>query len=349
MNKLKIVQIGVEHDHASQIMATLREMPEDFEVVGYYQAPDDDVTNCTPLSHAYDGLRRFGSLDEALSVPHLDAVAVETSEINTTRYALAVAERGLPMHMDKPGGTDPTDFDRLISTVKEKNLVFSTGYMYRYNPAVLHLLQMVRAGELGKITSVEAHMNCIHSDGKRAWLSRFPGGMFFFLGCHLIDLILQFNGRLPEAVVPCSHATGFRGVSAQDVGFALFRYPNGLSFAKTSASEFGGFMRRQLVVSGSDGTAVIEPLERSGEGGQYVDLRVVRNDSEGRKWGYDGERTTFGPFHRYRAMLERFARAVKTGEGLPVTPTYERQLYRVLLAACGAEPYRKPEKGEKPI
>ena len=317
-------------------------MPEAFEVVGYYQAPDDDVTNCTPLSRAYEDVRRFDSLDEALSVPHLDAVTVETSELNATKYALAAAERGLPMHMDKPGGVDADDFDRLISTVKKRNLVFSTGYMYRYNPAVQKVLQMVKAGELGEITSVEAHMNCIHSDQKRAWLSRFPGGMLFFLGCHLIDLVLQFNGGMPEDVVPCSYATGFRDVLAQDVGFAFFRYRNGLSFVKTSASEFGGFRRRQLVVSGSDGTAVIEPLERFGEGGQYVDLRLVKNDADGRNWSSDGIQTTFGPFHRYRAMLERFARAVETGEPLPVTPTYEKELYHVLLAACGAEPYRKP-------
>ena len=43
------------------------------------------------------------SVDELLSIPDLDAVAVETSELNLTKYAAAAVEEGLP-YMDKPGG-----------------------------------------------------------------------------------------------------------------------------------------------------------------------------------------------------------------------------------------------------
>ena len=35
------------------------------------------------------------SVDELLSIPDLDAVAVETSELNLTKHAAAAVERGL--------------------------------------------------------------------------------------------------------------------------------------------------------------------------------------------------------------------------------------------------------------
>ena len=42
---------------------------------------------------------------------------------------------------------------------------------------------------------------------------------------------------------------------------AVFKYKNGCSFAKTSATEGCGFLRRQLVISGSKGTIEINPIE----------------------------------------------------------------------------------------
>ena len=72
--------------------------------------------------------------EEILAIPDLDAVVIETSELNLAKYALMAAERGLAIQMDKPGGISGEEFDTLIDLVKQKNLVFHTGYMYRYNP-----------------------------------------------------------------------------------------------------------------------------------------------------------------------------------------------------------------------
>ena len=100
----------------------------------------------------------------------------------------------------------------------------------------------MRAGELGRILSVEAQMNCSHPAEVRQWLQDFPGGMMFFLGCHLVDLILQLKG-MPDNIIPLNRCTGMDGVTAQDFGMAVFEYPDGISFAKTSACEKGGFLR----------------------------------------------------------------------------------------------------------
>ena len=96
---------------------------------------------------------------------------------------IAAAKKGLAVHMDKPGGTSLAEFEELIRTVKEKNLVFSTGYMYRHNAAINAAIEKAKSGELGKIYSVEAQMNCFHTPEKRQWLSRFHGGIFVYYLC----------------------------------------------------------------------------------------------------------------------------------------------------------------------
>lgn len=149
--------------------------------------------------------------------------------------------------MDKPGSESDEDFDGLIDLVKGKNLVFHMGYMYRYNPAVVKLKEDIKSGKLGEVYSVEAQMNCIHSVEKRKWLGNYPGGMLYFLGCHLIDLVYGICG-MPQEVIPLSQPIGTDGVDADDFGMAVFKYKNGVSFVKSTAVEIGGFERRQLVV-----------------------------------------------------------------------------------------------------
>ncbi len=253
--KLKVVQIGVVHDHAGQNLNALRTQTDVFEVLGYAVPEEEAGMNTPPWCK---GLTRY-TVEEALALPGLQGVVVETGELRLTKYATLAARRGLAVFMDKPGGIDLAAFEQLITLVKEKHIPFHVGYMYRYNPAVRQLLTDIREGKLGDIYSMEAHMDCFHNPQKRQWLDQFPGGMMFFLGCHLIDLIYQIQGE-PNEVLPLNCATGTDGVTGQDYGMAVLKYPQGVSFAKTCAAEPGGFLRRQLVVCGSKGPCSSCPL-----------------------------------------------------------------------------------------
>ncbi|MEE1280161.1 MAG: Gfo/Idh/MocA family oxidoreductase [Oscillospiraceae bacterium] len=144
--------------------------------------------------------------------------------------------------------------------MKETGKVFHIGYMYRYNPYIQELMAQIKDGKLGEIISVEAQMNCTHPATTRQWLENLPGGMMFYLGSHLVDLIFRIQGK-PEKIIPLNKCSGIDGVTAKDFGMAVFEYKNGVSFAKTTAVELGGFSRRQLVVNGTKATVELNPLE----------------------------------------------------------------------------------------
>jgi predicted dehydrogenase len=234
--------------------------------------------------------------------------------------------------MEKPGGTDYRDFKRLISVLKEKRLAFSTGYMYRFNPKVREALEKIKNGDLGKIFSVEAHMDCKHPPEVRAWLECFPGGMLFFLGCHLIDLIYQIQGE-PSEIIPLSCSTGIDGLSTADCGMAVFRYPDGVSFAKTSANECGGYRRRQLVICGEKGTIEIRPLEVEMHGGQQY---TISNECFDAAWHKPWITSQTELYDRYDDMMKNFAELIR-GKENPYSYDYELRLYELLLKACGKD------------
>lgn len=330
MKRIRIAQIGTSnYSHGTDIWETLLELDAVFEVVGY-ALPENEREKFPHRMKAFDGYREM-TVEEILNDPTIEAVAVETEEIYLTKYAKAVACAGKHLHMEKPGSACLSDFEELIALLKQKKLAFSVGYMYRFNPIIRDALDRIERGELGQIYSVEAHMNCKHPIEQRKWLQVFQGGMLFFLGCHLIDLIYRIQGE-PSTVIPLSCSTGIEGVDATDFGMAVYRYPNGVSFVKTCDNELGGYSRRQLVIAGEKGTIEIKPLEAYGDSGIYA----VGGECHSDAWLATFDTKTSEEFNRYKDMMMHFAEVVR-GKENTYSYDYELGLYNLILKSCRME------------
>lgn len=328
MRKVRVAQIGTSAlSHGASILKSMRKQQELFEVVGY-ALPENEREKFPERMADFDGLREM-TVQEILADEAVEAVVIETEEIYLTKYALLAAQHGKHIHMEKPGGIDDKEFGRLIDTVEANGTVFHTGYMYRYNPAVVELLEKIERGELGKLICVEAQMSCLHPNEVREWLATFPGGMMFFLGCHLVDLVFRMMGR-PTRVVPFNRSV--TGGAACDYGMAVLEYPSGASFVKTSAAEIGGFCRRQLVVTGTEGTAEIRPLEAFGDDGLHYTEDVY---TKSREWAARGDTVRTAQYDRYDAMMASFAAMVRGDKTNPYSYEYERELHTLILQCCG--------------
>lgn len=333
MKKIRIAQIGTSHNsHGNQIWKSLLKQSDIFEVVGY-AFPENEREKFPKNAEAFEGYREM-TVEEILDDPSIEAVTVETEEIYLTKYALMVAKAGKHLHMEKPGSCDLAGFEELIKILKEKKLAFSTGYMYRFNPKVKEVLEKIKRGDLGRIYAVEAHMSCKHTPEIRQWLENFKGGMMFFLGCHLVDLMYQIQGE-PEEIIPLTCSTGIGDIYTEDYGMVVFKYPNGISFAKTCDNECGGFMRRQLVICGEKGTIEIKPFEVGVHGGQYTAASESYN-ATGEHWSEPWIESKTDLYNRYDDMVYNFAELVR-GKENPYSYDYELNLYKLVLKSCGME------------
>lgn len=330
MRKIKIAQIGMsQHSHGDEIFKFIKNS-DLFEVVGY-TLPENEREKFPNKMHVFEGCKEL-SLEEILNNPEIEAVTVETEEIYLTKYALMAAEHKKHIHMEKPGSQNLEDFEKLIETVKKNNTVFHTGYMYRYNPYISKLIEKIKNGELGEIISVEAQMSCKHTKAIRQWLTSFEGGIMFFLGCHLIDLILQIQGK-PKNIISFNKRTYIEEADGQDYSMAVFEYDKGVSFAKTTSVERGGFLRRQLVVTGTKGMVEVKPLETTIKYPLLTtSYKEVIGDDD---WNANADVVTTEQFDRYTAMLTSFAKMVRGEKENPWTYDYELELYKTVLKVCG--------------
>lgn len=330
MKKIKVAQIGVNrYSHSVEIFRTLEKQSDFFEIVGY-ALPENEEER---LPHRLDSVLKYPRLtvDEILQNPEIDAVVIETDEVFLTKYALMAARAGKHIHMEKPGGTSLADFEKLISIMRESGKVFHTGYMYRYNPTIMEIMNRVKSGELGEIYSVEIQMNTPHSSDLRRFLSDFPGGIIFYLGCHLVDLMLQIKGE-PNNIIPFNKSS-FKGeVDSIDSGFCVFEYDNGVSFIKSNSTEFGGFLRRQLVINAEKATIEIKPLEINVARG-YMQ-RTERVEYYDRNVNTPGNKVESEIYNRYDLMLQSFAKMVAGEMENPYSLDYELKLFKTILKCC---------------
>ena len=179
-------------------------------------------------------------------------------------------------------------------------------------------------------------MSVRHNAGKRQWLGQFKGGMMFFLGCHLVDLVLQLQGT-PSKILPMNRSTHIGGVSSTDYAFAVFQYPKGISFIKACAGEYNGFARRQLVVTGSKGTFEIKPWEIPvpGASDQKISraaITLAQNAPD--DWADSSQCLQSPPFDRYDEMMVSFAKQIRREEENPYTYDYELLLFQTLMQCC---------------
>lgn len=344
MKKIKVIQIGIAHDHAWSTYGTMRNSDQ-YEVAAVV-VPEGEECGIPRVNQFLGGFKETPvlSLEDALNIEGLDAAVIETHDVDLTRYGLMAAERGLHIQMDKPGSPDQASFEKMLSIQKKNNKLFHFGYMYRYTPAIVQLMQDIRAGKLGDIYSVEAQMNCWIVKDKRDWLGQFPGGMLHYLGCHLIDLIVQIQG-IPDEILPLSTSTGIDGVTAQDFGMAAFRYQNGISTAQTTSTEMGGYFRRQLVVCGSLGTVELKPLEFYSPAHEnwILPLHTDVRENFSKNWRDSGKFYQTEPHDRYIPMMDAFAAMVRGEIENPYTYEYEARLHRILMRACGVDiDYKAP-------
>ncbi len=254
--KIRIGQIGLGHSHGEGKMSAVRKLSELFEVIGYAEADEAWIEKRGHLQ-AYVDLPRM-SVEELIN--ECDAILIESDIPELIKYARICVQAGKHIHMDKPVYGSVTEFEELLEIASHQKLVIQMGYMYRYNPAVVQCIDMIKNQKLGEIFSIHGEISTQdYSDTKRR-LAKYPAGPLYIMGAHLIDLIVYILGE-PDQIKVFLKSTGLDGVCLADNNLAVLEYEKALATVKASSVEVNGWGRRQLVVSGSRGTVEIKPME----------------------------------------------------------------------------------------
>ncbi len=333
MKKLRIIQIGMTHEHADGKITTLDKMPEIYEIAGIV----DDRAWETPKEYRPCNIFSkypWMTMEEALALPDIDAAVVEVPNLELVPAAFKCLERNLHIHLDKPAGEELEPYKKLLDGCREKNLALQMGYMYRGNPAFKFCQKLVADGVLGDIFEIEMDMN--HGYGGeqyQRYLGNFKGGIMFNLGCHLIDFICSVMGA-PERIESFLLSTPDVEPHIKNNTLAVLQYRNATAVIRAcSRQPVTNTNSRRLKIAGTKGFAEFSPVERFD--GKPVELTLALKDGNG---SYPAGISTicFPPQKdRYMEQLAEFAKIIRGEMANPYTYEHDYLVHKVTLAAAG--------------
>ena len=331
---LRTLFFGMSHEHAPGKLQSLRKLAEDFEIV----AVADDRPRNAPTYHidpiVTDGLR-IVSEEEAWRIGDIDVAFVEVANCHLMEIAGRFAERGIPMHCDKPCGEAMEPYRSIVETCRRKNIPMQIGYMFRVNPAVRFCWNAVREGWLGDVSFIEADMNhCYGDDGYQRYVGTFKGGILYNLGCHLMDMIEPMTDGMPTGVHSVIGTASGDSPDCLNRTAAMLEYPKMNVLVRSCSRAGGGNLCRRLRIDGSNGTIDLCPIERF-DGVRLALKMTLANPAGG--YGAGDNEVDFGPqADRYADQLRELARIVR-GE-VPNDPAqydHDLKVHELTLRICG--------------
>ncbi|HJW97180.1 MAG TPA: Gfo/Idh/MocA family oxidoreductase [archaeon] len=91
-----------------------------------------------------------------LAEESIDAVSIVVPTAYHKKVALDCIERGKHVLVEKPISNNLEDAREIVEAAKVKGVKLAVGHIERFNPAVQKLKEIIKKGELGKITTIVA-------------------------------------------------------------------------------------------------------------------------------------------------------------------------------------------------
>ena len=261
MNKIRFAQYGTKHFHAAGKLTALLNNPH-VELAGVYEPDTQRRAELQKADGPYQLATFFEQKNELLGDSSIAAVASEGMYQNQLLYTEEIVSAGKHVWHDKPAGTDLKQWRRVLDLAEKTDLHVQVGYMLRYHNGVRRIEELIDSGALGNIFAIRAYMSTNIAKENRNILKEFPGGIFFDLGPHILDLIVWFLGR------PHKITSFLRNDSDMVSGFcdntlAVLEYDKAMATVSIAAMETNASQMRRLEVQGDNGNVVLQPLEKS--------------------------------------------------------------------------------------
>jgi predicted dehydrogenase len=338
MAPVKIGILSFAHYHANFWAEALRDSP-DAELVGIW---DDDAARGHAAAGQY-GTRFEPDIDALLAA--CNGVTVCSATLHHADLIERAAAAGRHILCEKPLATTLADCDRIEAAVRSAGVTFMQSFPKRFDPINHEVRRLVQGGELGQIMLMRVRHGHLYGLGPghgMPWCEDpelSGGGALLDEGVHGADFIRWMFGPPESVMAMISHVA--LGHPLENLGLAVFRYPDGLLCELAASTTFAAG-DNSIELFGTKGAAVLSGVDlasRDVTDGAF--LKVCRLDgSAERRWQVSPivPRFKTGGFHQQNAL--QFVETLRTGNAPPITLEEGRGALAMILAA-----YRSARSG----
>ncbi|HVC34884.1 MAG TPA: Gfo/Idh/MocA family oxidoreductase [Chloroflexota bacterium] len=231
--------IGLTHPHSPGYLRTL----DALDVV-------DGVVLCDPVAAAREQAaqqcrkaeQRHVDLESLLARSDVPIVLVALPTDRVPDVVTRAARAGKHVICEKPCARSADELRPVLAVLEEHRVQFTTCYLWRNNPAIQKMRELVRAGALGRLTSVELRMvtTQVRLRDPSHWLFKRDvagGGILSWLGCHWLDLLRYLTGQEAVSVSAMVDTLSGEAIDVEDVASVNLRLSDG-----ALASLYAGYL-----------------------------------------------------------------------------------------------------------
>ena len=221
--KLSLCIVGCG-GYAKTVLNDIHDMTDEIEL--YFASRD--VEKAREYRDAFGGVDAFGSYEEAVSDPRVDAVYFLTPHHVHLENAKLAANHGKHILMEKPIARTLDESREVIRVARDAGVKLMVAENYRFLPSVRRAKAIIDSGDVGTLKAIyiQAEGYSVPSDW-RTNAELTGGGTFIDGGIHFVNMIVNFGG-FPERVYAVKPPQTFRNVEGED-GLVMTAYlPGGV-------------------------------------------------------------------------------------------------------------------------
>ena len=196
----------------------------------------------------YAGVQVCLALNDVLSRPDIDAVAVASPAETHSAIAKEALMAGKHVFVEKPLALEEKCAKEVNALSIKLDRVLMVGHLLQYHPVFLKLKQMIKNGDLGRI-------NYIYSHRLNLGKIRREENILWSFAPHDISMILSLAGKEPDQVMATSGNYLHKNIA--DVTTTHLEFATGLK-AHIFVSWLHPFKEQKMVVVGDEKMAVFD-------------------------------------------------------------------------------------------
>jgi predicted dehydrogenase len=293
----------------------------------------------------------FGSYDELLASPEIDAVYVPLPNALHGPWTLRAIAAGKHVLCEKPFTSNAAEAVQVATAAEASGLVVMEAMHYRYHPLVARLTSLVADGAIGAPSHAQAWTSWpIRDTADIRYDFALGGGALMDGGCYAIDCLRLVAGAAdpePAPVVAGALADPLPDGLVDRAMAARLAFPNGMTGWFESAFTRDGEFRADVHVIGDQGHLWLRNFINAHKGHLEVTRngRAVSEESAAELRRYDEAGDT-----TFAWQLRAFAAAVLDGAPFPTTAASAVTTMRLIDDAYTAAgmPVRAPAQAPAP-
>lgn len=230
------------------------------------------------------GVPFYPSIEEAITAGGCEAVIIATPHKTHAPLAIQALELGVHVFVEKPMSDSLEDCVALLNAAKKSDKVVAVGFMFRFDPFVQKVKEIIDSGKIGKIVHYASRFATYNTLLCSVTQHQEHTPYSLVMDCiHDSDLIYHFTGRIPDYAYSVAYKAGdMPRSSPQNFIDTVYRYEDksmgahihfnyvqhpqihDLQIVGNKGYILGDFMSADITVGSREGTTEVYPSTRSG-------------------------------------------------------------------------------------